>query len=417
MKSASWFSHFIVSVRRRTFLKYGGSLGLSFIAFPAYGFPSVSEMISLIKGRFFMSSAKIPPDSERTVTELPREGLTIPVETALNSRCTSDYNEAPEIFHWGMFDKNKKLSPEQISQVGEFIRIPRFTTHHLDVRIRGNILTFIIDNRVSGTERDWLMIESGMQQQAAGLVCSALGVGMVFKNLGKDGTLISETEHSTVNIRLDAMKPTYSGNFWITSPPVGKKPWLKGEFPDPDRKGSIPLIPALSSLTTHHKTSKELTEHSLGQLLWAARGRTPHLYKSRAWGMTIPTWGGEQNISGVYLISNGKVSKYVNWRKNRPTHSLEETGKTEKELNDQLIRHFPSADTFIVLGRNEAFGRSLWEVGYQMMNILLQAYVSDITYEAILLDETRKAIFRDIGIKAPVAAVALGRNKWRPDKL
>ncbi|QTA90005.1 Uncharacterized protein dnm_060650 [Desulfonema magnum] len=398
-------------------MKYAGTLGLSFIALPAYGFPSVSELINLIKGRFFMKPVKIPTDSERTVPELPREGPGIPVETALNSRCTSDYNEAPEIFHWGMFDKNRKLSPEQISQVREFIKIPRFTPHHLDVRIRENILTFIIDNRVSGIDRDWLMVESGMQQQTAGLICSALGIGMVFKNLGKDGTRMSETEHSTVNIRVDAMKPTYSGRFWITSPPVGNKPWLKGTFPDPDRKGSKPLIPALSSLTIHHKSAKALTAHSLGQLLWAARGRTPHLYKSRAWGMTIPTWGGEQNISGVYLILNGKIFRYVNWRKNRPTHSLEEIGQTEKELNEQLKKHFPSDDTFIVLGRNETFGRSLWEVGYQMMNILLQAYASDIAYEAILLDESRKAVFRDIGIKAPVAAVALGRNKWKPDKL
>ena len=32
----------------------------------------------------------------------------------------------------------------------------------------------------------------------------------------------------------------------------------------------------------------------ISQLLWAARGRTPHYVKSHPWGLTIPTWGGVQ---------------------------------------------------------------------------------------------------------------------------
>ncbi|MBW2011650.1 MAG: hypothetical protein JRI32_08445, partial [Deltaproteobacteria bacterium] len=211
-------------MKRRIFLKYTTMLGFYSIAFPLVGFPSGSEIINRIKGRF-MDPVKIPPDSERIVTELPPEGPAISVETALNSRCTSDYNEAPEIFHWGMFDKTKKLSTEQISKVKDLVKIPRFTNHRLDVQIKGNILTFIFDNHVSGIQRDWLMIESGMQQQAVGLICVALGIGMVFKNLGKDGTTISEAEHGTVKIKLDAMKPTYAGTFWISSPPAGTRPW------------------------------------------------------------------------------------------------------------------------------------------------------------------------------------------------
>ena len=34
----------------------------------------------------------------------------------------------------------------------------------------------------------------------------------------------------------------------------------------------------------------------VSQLLWAARGRTPHKYRGREWGMTIPTWAGGQNL-------------------------------------------------------------------------------------------------------------------------
>ena len=58
----------------------------------------------------FKSPVKVPPDSEREKVELPSEGHAISVEMALNSRCTSDYDENPKRFHWGMFDTTKKLS-------------------------------------------------------------------------------------------------------------------------------------------------------------------------------------------------------------------------------------------------------------------------------------------------------------------
>jgi len=86
--------------------------------------------------------------------DLPEEGESISVETVLNSRCTSDYDGNPERFHWGMFDRAKKLSSEQIQNIISLAKIPRFTDREVEIRSRRNILTFIVDNHVSGIMRE-----------------------------------------------------------------------------------------------------------------------------------------------------------------------------------------------------------------------------------------------------------------------
>lgn len=339
--------------------------------------------------------------------DLPEEGENTSVETALNSRCTSDYDGNPEKFHWGMFDKAKKLSDEQTEKIIALAKIPRFTDQKVEIQRERNMLTFAVDNHVSGILRDWMMVESGMQQQAVGMVCAALGVGMVFRNLGKDGTPISGTEYASINIRLDPMKPTYNGSFWSTLPPAGTNPWVKGSLPDPARYGDKPLTSTLANLKIENKGSLAATDESISQLLWAARGRTPHLYKSKPWGMTIPTWTGKQHISSVYFISNNKLSKYINWSNNRPTHTLSESNKIDDQLFDKLVSSFSSHHRFIILGKNEDFARALWEVGYQLLNLLLQAHALGIPYQATLLDETKKTIVERMGVREPVAMVAI----------
>jgi hypothetical protein len=269
------------------------------------------------------------------------------------------------------------------------------------------MLTFLTDNRATDSQKEKLMVESGMQQQAVGLVCSALGVGTVIKNLGKDGSLVSEEEMATVRIRLDAMRPSYGGALWSEMAPGGGAPWLKGNLPDPVRNSNNSLISTLATLGTSNVGSQVLTEESMSQLLWAARGRTPHLYKTKPWGMTIPTWGGKQDISSVYAISQGTLSEYSNWRNARPTHSLLEPKEMGRYSLHQLRELFPLNDRFIIIARNEDTNRSLWEVGYQLLNILIQAKALAVRYEAALPDENRKSLLAEAGIKEPVAIVML----------
>lgn len=339
--------------------------------------------------------------------DLPEEGESISVETVLNSRCTSDYDGNPERFHWGMFDRTKKLRTEQIQNIISLAKIPRFTHKKVTIQSERDTLAFIVENHVSGIVRDWTMVESGMQQQAVGLVCAALGVGMIFKNIGKDGTSFSDTDYGTINIRLAPMKPAYGGSFWNNLAPADPKPWLRGNLPDPVRDGPKPLISTLRNLRVENKGAVAATEHSISQLLWAARGRTPHLYKSRPWGMTIPTWAGEQHISSAYFVSNNRLTKYINWDHSRPTHALLELNKRDEQLFHKLIKSFSANHGFIILGKNEDFARALWEVGYQLLNLLLQANSLDIPYQAVLLNKAQKSTVSLAGIKDPVAIFAI----------
>ena len=397
---------------RRTFLTFIamlGILGLGSMAIFSTESWFIRRLYYKIEG-LFKSPVKLSPDSEREKVELPSEGHAISVEMALNSRCTSDYDENPKRFHWGMFDTTKKLSDAQIEKIIHLARIPRFTDQRVEIKSERNMLTLVIENHASGLPRDWMMVESGMQQQAIGLVCAALGAGMVFKGLGDDGTPISDKDYATINVRLDPMKPTYDGSFWTTSPPAGVKPWLRGNLPDPVRDGDKPLISALERLKIENRNGGKSTDESVSQLLWAARGRTPHFYKSRPWGMTIPVSRGDQHISSVYLISDHKLYRYLNWNKDRPTHSLEVLGEIDIDFYNELIKVFPSHKCFIVLGKNEPFARALWEVGYQLLNLLLQAKALDVVYQAILFDEAQRKTFGSVGLKHPVAAVALRRK-------
>ena len=388
----------MVDMYRRKFLALVGFTGMSAMNLSTSPFSLGREMKKLLKSALYFL---------RPTFDLPEEGNNISVQTALNSRCTSDYDGDPEKFHWGIFDRKKKLSNEQIKNIISLAKIPRFTDQRVEIRSKGNILTFILENRVSGITRDWMMIESGMQQQAVGLVCSALGVGLVFRNLGKDGTSISDTDRAAIRIKLDAMKPTYGGSFWTDLRPTDRNPWLQGNLSDPVRNGPKSLISTLGNLRIKNRSSKKSTDESISQLLWAARGRTPHLYNSKPWGMTIPTWGGNQDISSVYLISNNRLSKYMNWKYGRPTHALLELSKMDKRLVQNLAASFCANHGFIILGKNEGFARALWEVGYQLLNLLLQANSLDITHKAILLNEDQKSTVSLAGVKDPVAILTI----------
>lgn len=391
---------------RRTFLIIVGMLGLDFMAIFSIESSFIKRLYYKIEG-LFKSSAKLPPDSEKLEAELSPEGETISVEMALNSRCTSDYDGNSKKFHWGMFDGSRRLSETQIKKIIHLARIPRFTGRKVEIQCERNMLTFVIDNHASGLVRDWMMVESGMQQQAIALVCAALGVGMVFRGLGEDGAAVSDTDYGTVKVKLDAMKPTYDGSFWSSLPPAGTKSWLRGNLSDPVRDGNEPLISVLENMKIENRSGRNSTDESVSQFLWAARGRTPHFYKSRPWGMTVPTSGGEQNASSVYLIRDDKLFKYINWHKNRPTHSLETLGKIDLDVYNQLMRLFPFHNSFIVIGKNIDFATALLEVGYQLLNLLVQANSLDILYQSALLDEAQKTLMRHLGVKHPVAVLAV----------
>lgn len=347
------------------------------------------------------------PDNEKEVVYLPKDGHKVSVETALNSRCCSDHDNDPELFHWGMFDASRKLSEETIGTLANHARCYQLTRSRPEIRRTANILTFLVDGRLSGLQQKWAMVESGMQQQACALACAALGIGMVFKSMSDCGPLLSADELATMRIMVDAMKPSYDGSYWSNQPPAGRKPWLPGNLPDPMRGGNIPLLATLSSVQINHNGYQSLTDQAIGQLLWAARGRTPHLYKSRPWGMTIPTNRGEQSNSSVYLLRDGGSFRYVNQAKDRPTHSMEPSRLLSHEARERLIRCFPPSQSMIVLATHDKSEVALWEIGYQLLNILVQASALDLSYQAFLLDHEQLEIDISKMESDPIAAVCL----------
>ena len=378
--------------------------------YSVFHFASIAEFTNRLRNRF-RTSPKIPADHERTEAGLPVGGDRVSVELALNSRCTSDFDDDPNLFHWGMFDKQHKLSEAQLNAINSMVKIPHFTSNQLDIIRKKNIFTFIIGNQTITAEEEWLMVESGMQQQALCLICASLGIGVIFRNMGMNGTPQSDGARGLIRMKLDAMKPSYDGSYWTSSPPAGKRHWLPGNLPEPVRDGKTPFLDILSELKIEKSGNKVADDHAISQLLWAGRGRTPHRYKSREWGMTIPTWAGLQDLTCLYFCSKGRLYQYVNWKKNRPTHLLEEQGVVDKGLTGFLGTFFPDYNTFLILNKNENSYRSLWEIGYQLFNIQLQATAWDLKYTSLFLDNDKKIRFQSTLIKDPVAMVAIEHSK------
>jgi len=365
----------------------------------------IDRLMSVVEAK--IKPEKMPRDERRLAAIFPEGGRKTSVEAALNSRCNSDYDDNPRYFHWGMFDRHARLTDRQVAEVVNLAKTPRFTEKSVGIEINERLLTFFVEPGLSGIERDCAMIESGMAQQAVGLVCAALGVGMVFNNLGKGGMQISASRFGTVRIRIDAMKPGYGDSYWTNSVPDGIKPWKSGNLPEPARDGRSALVSILADVQTKNRGSASLSDLHFYQTLWAAKGRTPHLYKSRPWGMTIPTWTDRIEITTVYALREDRLSRYINWENNRPTHTLVSLDKVEAPALGELWEAFEQHKDFIVLASNDRLARAEWEIGYELLNVLAQAKALDVSYRAYLLDREQRKILERAGISEARAVVAL----------
>jgi hypothetical protein len=247
-------------------------------------------------------------------------------------------------------------------------------------------------------EGEWLQIESGMQQQAIHIVCAALGLGTCIYNVGVDGSARGDW-HATAEMGLSMMKPSYGSDYWTSEAP---EEMLKGDgdlpLPDPKRDGPSNCTEVIGGL----QKSREGRESALAdwsQLLWAARGRTPHLYAGKRWGLTIPTWAGGQDYASVGLISSSGTFRYVNWVSPNAAHRVQKVGPAP------AVSLGPGARAEIVLSFHEDSGRGRWEVGYMLYNLLIQATSLGLGYEARLLNEEERRAFASLRLKEIPAAV------------
>lgn len=321
-----------------------------------------------------------------------------PVEKALNSRCSSSKDEEQSRGHWGIYDPTSPVTDELVREVQKATEIPRFTAHRLQVDFSDRPIVLLEQPGVEGMDSEWLNIESGMQQQAVHTACAALGLGTCIYNVGVNGSPRGDW-HATAEMGLSMMKPSYWGELWTSKAPEGMQSG-GGDLPLPEavRDGPNAYVETIEGLAPSRE-GRESTLADWSQLLWAARGRTPHLYGGRRWGLTIPTWAGGQNYASVGFTFGEGTLRYVNWAGPNAAHKLERVGVAPGSFLEAEAR------AEIILCFHEDSGRGRWEVGYMLYNLLIQACSLGVGYRSRLLGEEERAALTPLGLGGVPAAV------------
>lgn len=337
----------------------------------------------------------------------------ISVEKVLNSRCSCDFDRNPKMNHWGTFIRDRSPSAEILEQIVECCRVPQFSSGKLSTWFKDNYLFLGFEKSGDPSKTLMLHVESGMQQEAVYLACTALGLGSCIHNLGIDGTAYGDKIATARHMILEKEDSYVPGKF-STAAPGPEKPFKKGKnISEPKRDGHLECLKAMEQLTLSEGTGVHAGETEVSQLLWAAKGRTPHYVKSHPWGLTIPTWGGEQNYTGIYLLKQKKLFEYVNWipRFLRSFQFWRALGNPTHDIRFVKKAEFPSESdntkVAIVLSRNENTNRALWEVGYMLENMLLQSRSLGISYQTKIFTDDEAKKLETAGMQAAVAALLL----------
>jgi len=345
----------------------------------------------------------------------------ISVEKVLNSRCSCDFDGNSKNNHWGMFIKDKHPSQETIQQVLQYCRVPQFSGGKLSLWFEDEHLFLGFEKTNDPFNTRLLHVESGMQQEAVYLACTALGLGTCIHNLGVEGTAYKDRVATARHLILEKADSYEKGKFSI-APPGPEKPFRMGKnLSEPKRHSNVECLPEMEQLTLSQDAGAKADETDISQLLWAAKGRTPHYVKSHPWGLTIPTWGGGQNYTNVYLAKDNKLFRYINWttkflggharyaryadflswKIGYPTHDV----KPLRKVN--ISNRLDGADAGIILTRNENTNRALWEVGYMLENMLLQAKSLGISYKSKVFTKAETETLARNGISEAVAALLI----------
>ncbi|MDH5266439.1 MAG: hypothetical protein OEW62_02030 [Candidatus Bathyarchaeota archaeon] len=345
----------------------------------------------------------------------------VSIEKVLNSRCSCDFDGNPKQNHWGNFIKNKHPPQRIIKRVLRCCRVLQFSDGKLSIWFENEHLFLGFEKTNDLFETRLLHIESGMQQEAVYLACTALGLGTCIHNLGINGTEYKNKMATAKHLILEKADSYEAGKF-STAPPSPEKPFKKGKnLSEPERDGNVECLPELEELTLFRDTGTQADETDISQLLWAAKGRTPHYIKSHPWGLTIPTWGGGQNYTNVYLVKKNKLFRYINWttrflgaharyaryarylswKIGYPTHDI----KPLRNVN--ISDHLDGADIAIILSRNEKTNRALWEVGYMLENMFLQTKSLGISYKSKVFTKEEIGKLERNGISEAVAVLLL----------
>jgi len=339
----------------------------------------------------------------------------ISVEKVLNSRCSCGFDSSSKNSHWGVFSEQKHPSHEDLRTVLEYCSVPQFSDGRLLQRFQDKYILLSVEKKDDPFKMRLLHVESGMQQEAVYLACTAMGLGTCIDNVGINGTEHKDSIATAKHLILEK-KDTYRTGKFSTVSPGPEKLFIKGKnLNEPSRDGEVECLDQMQKLTLSNN-GRLARRTDISQLLWAARGRTPHYIKHHPWGLTIPTWGGGQNYTKIHFVEAKRLFRYVNWTTSRyidiktrffpwwilgnPTHDL-------KYIRNADIPFESHAASFIILSRNEPTHRALWEIGYMLENMLLQAKSLEISYESRVFKEDEIRKLRQCGISEAVAALVL----------
>jgi hypothetical protein len=334
----------------------------------------------------------------------------ISVEKVLNSRCSCGFDSTSKNSHWGVFSEQKYPSREDLQTVLEYCSVPQLSDERLFQEFQDKYIVLSVKKKDDPFKMRLLHVESGMQQEAVYLACTALGLGTCIHNLGVNGTEYRNRIATVKHLILEKKDSYRSGKFSTVSPGP-EKPFIEGKnLSDPRRDGDQECLKVMEQLTLSEHTGTHVDEKHISQLLWAAKGRIPHYVKRHPWGLTIPTWGGGQNYTKVYLFKDDKLFRYINWASGfsqlwwifgNPTHDIKFVRKAEFPPESD------NAKVAIVVSRNENTNRALWEIGYMLENMLLQAKSLGISYKTKIFKDDEIERFEKYGISGAVAALIL----------
>jgi hypothetical protein len=346
---------------------------------------------------------------------------TVSIEKVLNSRCSCSFTNKPQKSHWGTFT-NQCPSKRIIDHILRCCYIPKFSSGPLIHWFKNEYLFLGFEKSSEPYTERALHIESGMQHEAVYLACVAQGVGTCIHNQGINGTEYG-IKIATARHMIREIANSYESGKLTTKPPGPEKPLKVGKnLSEPMRDSDVECLPQLEHITSFNKSGSSATGKDISQLLWAAKGRTPHYIRThrwnKMWGLTLPTWGGGQDYTGVYFVKDGKLFRYINWTKSfsplnrflrnymkwtkgNPTHDI----RFVKNIN--ISELLDGADTAIILCRYEETNRALWEIGYMLENMFLQAKSLDIFYESKLFITDEITELNDLGLRNAVATIHL----------
>jgi hypothetical protein len=352
----------------------------------------------------------------------------VSVEKVLNSRCSCDFEGVSKKRHWGTY-KDAQPAQETIRRIVGCCKVPQYSNGKLKFWFEDKYLFLGFERQKDPFEERMLHVESGMQHEAVYLACAALGVGTCIHNKGINETECGDRTVTATHLIMEMVEPYEAGRFTVKAPGP-EKPFVTGKnLYEPMRDGEVKCLPDLERLTLVSKSGSCAGEKEFSQMLWAARGRTPHYVGGGPWGLTIPTRAHGQEYTDVYVVKDGKLFRYVNWTEalplgkslkrglrylkwklfgdsefhvmGNPTHDVEFLRKAE--VSAQL----EGAEVAIVLSRNERTGRALWEVGYMLENMFLQARSLGVLYKSKVFKPAETVQLAEAGVPDAVAAVLL----------